>query len=142
MSTRTAWLLLALPLLFASASAASTPVLEARLECEPSSAPGRVVCALTTRALRGKLVWSDALIVVAPSFARPLRSRVASRLTAEAGQPGTAIAKLALVASEPGRGSIELLARAVVCGADRASEVCSPELERVSAVVEVAPRSP
>jgi hypothetical protein len=122
-----AWLsllTLALPL----SARADASALQAELQCSRATAPGRIVCELRTRALTGKLVWSDALVVSAPPFARPLRSRV----VAESG-----LAKLALVASEPGRGTLEVAARGVVCQPGGAAEACHAHTEQVSAVIEV-----
>ena len=98
--------------------------LQARLSCLPAFAPGRIVCELTAHATVGKLVWSDALVVRAPAFARPLRSRIVAQLGA-ARAPGGAWAKLALVASESGAGKLELLARGVICQAGPNAEWCA-----------------
>jgi hypothetical protein len=110
--------------------------LEAHLSCQRAAGPGRVLCELTTKPSSGKLVWSDALVVRAPSFARPLRSRFVAQLGAGS-EPGAAWAKLALVASEPGQGQLELLARGVVCHDPGAGESCKAVVLPVSALVEV-----
>jgi hypothetical protein len=96
---------------------------QASLSCQPAVGPGRIVCELTTRATAGKLVWSDALVVRAPAFARPLRSRFVAHLRSSAAAGG-AWAKLALVASEGGEGKLELLARGVICYEGAAGEWC------------------
>jgi hypothetical protein len=115
--------------------------LQARLSCEPAPAPGRVLCELSTTATSGKLVWSDALVVHAPDFARPLRSRFVAQL-GTAADPGAAWARLALVASAPGQGQLELLARGVLCHAPAANEACQAVSVRVSAAVEVGKPRP
>lgn len=118
---------------------ADTPGLRAHLRCERALGPGRIVCELTVRALLGKLVWSDALVVHAPLFARPLRARFSAPLDASVGP--TASARFALVAAEPGRGTLDLLVRGVVCRAAAAGGSCSPEVAAVSTLVEVDPPS-
>ncbi len=137
---RTAWLALPLGWLLSAERpllANSPPApLAAQLICEPAARPGRVLCELRTRATEGTLVWSDALVVRAPSFARPLRSRVAARL-GDTSAPSAARAKLALVASEPGEGQLELLARGVVCGVGRAESPCYAAAVAVWAPVSV-----
>lgn len=135
-----AWLGVALGLLVAPSSQADSPVLQAELRCEPAQGPGRILCELTSQAAHGKLVWSDALVVHAPPFARPLRSRVLAQLGSSAGS-GKSSAKLALVAATAGQGQLELLARAVVCHEDPAGDWCAPEAVAVSALVTVAPKA-
>jgi hypothetical protein len=119
-----------------SVRAAGAEQLDARVACAPAAGPGRIVCELSAAASSGKLVWVDALVVKAPAFARPLRSRVVARLAAS-GEAGTASAKLALVASELGQGSLDVLVRGVVCEEGPNGEHCAPEQARVSAAVEV-----
>lgn len=109
---------------------------QASLSCQPAAGPGRILCELTTRAARGKLVWSDALVVRAPAFARPLRSRFVARLREGEGSGG-AWAKLALVASEAGEGKLELLARGVICQDGPAGEWCAPVSTPVSVELRV-----
>ena len=109
----------------------------AALSCRPIEGPGRVVCELTARATEGKLVWSDAIVVRAPAFAKPLRSRFVAQL-GTAAAPGGAWAKLALVASEAGAGKLELLARGVICREGPAGEWCEPVRAPVSVDIRVA----
>jgi hypothetical protein len=128
--------LLLLGLSLSASLHADAPALEARLSCQRAAGPGRVLCELSTQALSGKLVWSDGLVVRAPSFARPLRSRFVAQLGAGS-EPGAAWAKLALVASASGQGRLELLARGVVCRDPGAAESCQALVLPVSALVEV-----
>jgi hypothetical protein len=93
---------------------AADPDLSTRLSCEPIPAPGRVRCALQLAVPSDlRLSWVDALVVAAPAFARPLRSRVAQRKLT--GQEGKAEVHLALLASSTGRGTLTVRGRAVVC---------------------------
>jgi hypothetical protein len=112
---------------------------QASLSCQPVAGPGRIVCELSARATQGTLVWSDALVVRAPAFARPLRSRFVLPLGAPAASVG-ASAKLALVASEAGVGTLELLARGVICRNGPAGEWCRPVRAPVIVELRVAPR--
>ena len=130
-------LLLACGLLLASRVQAEESPFQASLSCQPAAGPGRLLCELTTRATQGKLVWSDALVVRAPAFARPLRSRLVAQWGASA--LGGAWAKLALVASEAGEGKLELLARGVICDESPAGEACVPVLAPVTVDIRVGP---
>jgi hypothetical protein len=116
--------------------AADSPF-QASLSCQPAVAPGRILCELSTRVNEGKLVWSDALVVRAPGFARPLRSRVVAHLDADAAALG-ASAKLALVASEAGQGKLTVLARGVLCHDGPAGEHCGPVQAQVTVEIRVA----
>ena len=120
---------------------AEPPALQAQLTCERAAGPGRILCELRTSARSGRLVWSDALVLRAPPFAPPLRSRCVAKLESAA-TPGTASAKLALVASAPGQGQLELLARGVVCREGQNGEWCAPEVVPVSALVDVGAPAP
>ena len=139
MKVQVACLGLALGLLSTSSSHALRGSLQAHLRCEPAAGPGRILCELTTNAPLGKLVWSDALVLRAPAFARPLRSRVVAQVGGSVGA-GVSSAKLALVAVEEGQGELELLARAVVCHESAAGDWCAPEVIAVAAQVSVAPK--
>jgi hypothetical protein len=135
---KTAPCLLALAFMAALAPrlAADDSPFQASLSCQPAAGPGRILCELSTRATQGKLVWSDALVVRAPAFARPLKSRWVAQLGAPAASGG-AWAKLALVASQVGAGKLELLARGVVCHEGPAGEACAPVLAAVTAEIRV-----
>ena len=75
---RPAWLLeLTLAAAFLSAPASGArALLSATLTCEHRTEPGRVLCSLQlTTPEPQEIEWADALIVSAPAFAPPLRSR-------------------------------------------------------------------
>jgi hypothetical protein len=110
----------------------------ASVVCAPVASPGRILCDVTISASSGKLVWVDALVVRAPAFARPLRSRV----VAESNPAGTASAKLALVATETGKGELQLRVRAVVCHEAPSGQWCGPETALVSGAIEVGQTPP
>ncbi len=139
MTRRARLRLLSLALLSSFAAGASAaerrPALSVELDCQRGAKPGRILCELTTRASSGQLLWSDALVVRAPPFARPLRSRFVAQLDAS-GAP-RASAKLALVATTEGLGTLELLARAVVCRDAPNGQWCAPEVQPVTAELAV-----
>ena len=125
---------LALALAASSAGADDTRLageLAARLSCAPAAGPGRVFCQVDLGAREGRVVWGDALVTTAPGSMRPLRARVAARPDSN-GAPGL-VAKLALVATEPGQGSLQVLARAVVCQSHAEGELCIPLTARLDA---------
>ncbi|HET7542929.1 MAG TPA: hypothetical protein VFK05_23815 [Polyangiaceae bacterium] len=143
MSARSGWFALALALWLSAASRAEAdePPFAATLSCQPALGPGRILCELSARARRGKLVWSDALVVRAPAFARPLRSRLVAQLDSSAAASG-AWARLALVASAPGEGKLELLARGVICHDAATGEWCAPVQAPVTVDIRVPPSAP
>src|SRR5688572_24445980 len=51
--------------------------LAAEVTCDPLSGPGKVQCLVRVRPVGGALQWSDAIVLSAPTFAPPLRTRVA-----------------------------------------------------------------
>jgi len=110
---------------------ARAPALAAVLTCDPITGPGRVLCSVEVRGLRtARMAWADALVVAAPEFARPLRSRVAApRL-----EPSSKSARiaLALVATGEGRGTLRVRARAVLCQPRAGGELCWSEVQEPS----------
>ncbi|MEO7036646.1 MAG: hypothetical protein ABI548_22050 [Polyangiaceae bacterium] len=111
------------------------------VQCGRAPGPGRVLCEVSAKPKSGRLVWSDVLVVHAPEFARPLRSRLVLAL----GASPAAAATLALVASQAGQGKLELLVRGVICSDDQAGagQRCRALAQPVSALLEVgAPVSP
>jgi hypothetical protein len=104
-----AWVLLA------AGPAAADAALGGSFSCPQRETPGRVVCELDLpkRAGESTLVWVDALVLKAPPFVRPLRSRV----TAPVARGGADAFNLpvAFVAQELGRAELTVRARAVVC---------------------------
>lgn len=102
-------------LLLAIGHAQADTALPGRFGCPQREGPGRVVCDLDLpRAIHGStLVWVDALVLKAPTFVRPLRSRVTTAMT-PGGREGLNL-PVAFVAQELGRAEITVRARAVVC---------------------------
>lgn len=105
----------ALVLLGTGPVGADAAALEGTFSCPQRETAGRVVCDLdlSKRSGASTLVWVDALVLKAPPFVRPLRSRV----TASVARGGAQALNLpvAFVAQELGRAEITVRARAVVC---------------------------
>jgi hypothetical protein len=96
--------------------AAVEPSLLAEAACDPLPGPGKVHCTVRERAANGKFTWGDVIVLSAPAFAPPLRTRLGSG-DASRSDPGGADFALALAATGDGSGKLRVLARAVVCGA-------------------------
>jgi hypothetical protein len=90
--------------------------LEAELDCSPLPGPGRVQCVVRLRPVGGTLHFSDAIVLSAPPFARPLRDRVLVR-DARRSDDGGADLPLTLAATTDGDGELYVMGRATVCGA-------------------------
>jgi len=105
----------ALALFPANGGAAREPSLAAEAKCDPVSGPGKVLCTVHERPVGGKLSWGDVIVLAAPPFAPPLRTRVAAG-DASRNDPDGADFGLALAATADGTGELRVLARAVVCG--------------------------
>lgn len=112
----------------------------ASLSCRPHAGPGRVICELELATRAGRLVWADVLVVQAPPFARPLKSRVGLGEASLRTEQRVRL-PVALLASEPGEAQLVIQARAVVClGA--ATENCHPARTEVRAPLVVGPAPP
>jgi hypothetical protein len=123
--------------LLSLAASAEAPELRVELVCPRRHTAGRVVCEVELEVETGVLAWGDALVLEAPEFASPLRSRVG---------PSAAVMKseqrqrllLALAATRPCTGTLRVRARAVLCG-DAALDDCRPAQREASALVRVGP---
>jgi hypothetical protein len=114
--------------------------LHARIECQPRPTPGRVLCEAELEVETGVLRWADVLVLEAPAFAPPLRARVGpSALFMKSDQRQRL--QLALAATEPGAGRLEIRARAVHCP-DASGRNCQPVVRRASASVSVGSIEP
>ncbi len=121
-------------------AAAGVPSLAVQLDCPPRAGQGRIVCMLEISSRPGSVLrWADALVVSAPDFAPPLRSRRVASLPEE-GTGSTTIA-IPLFAREENTGTLRVKARAVVC-AEGARESCSPVSREAQASVAVMRAAP
>jgi hypothetical protein len=88
--------------------------LNAEVDCSPLAHPGKVQCIVRLRPVGGTLHFSDAIVLSAPPFARPLRDRIVVR----AGEHSDgAELPLILTAMADGDGELYVMGRATVCGA-------------------------
>ncbi|HTV18328.1 MAG TPA: hypothetical protein VMG12_06645 [Polyangiaceae bacterium] len=120
-----------------SAGAAPVDALSARLVCPPRPGPGRVVCEVELEVDTGTLTWADVLVIEAPSFAAPLRSRVGQTALFMKTEQRQRL-QLALAATRAGSGRLRVRARAVAC-ADASRRACQPLFREVEAPVQVGP---
>lgn len=102
---------LALLGVFAVAPAAlAEPKPLASMTCRMEAGSGRLLCTVSFVALpERRIAWSDALVVTAPSAAKPLRSRV----TSKSDHPDQVVLAFVIGGGEGGR--IGVVARAVTC---------------------------
>jgi len=115
-----------------TARSAPPTALAATLACDPITGPGRVLCTVEMRSKRtARIDWADALVVSAPDFARPLRSRVAADRV-HSGSDDVARVALALVVTGQGRGVLRVRARAVLCQERAGGERCWSEAREAS----------
>jgi hypothetical protein len=100
---------------------AEPPRPPAAMSCRVEAGSGRLLCTVTLSAPAGRAVtWSDALVVSAPSAARPLRSRASSR----SDRPDQVVLAFVLGSGDGGR--IAVLARAVTCPVGPQRGACVP----------------
>jgi hypothetical protein len=137
--------LLVLGLVALPATAESAPPGDPRVElvCRREPAPGRVLCDVDVETDHSRLVWADALVVRAPDFARPLRSRVGVREARSTSERRIELS-LAFVATTTGKGAVETLVRAVICtpGREGGEELCVPVTRRATGSIEVGLEPP
>jgi hypothetical protein len=120
-----------------TASGSAPSDLSAHLSCQRRATPGRVLCEAELEVGDGTLRWSDVLVLEAPPFAPPLRSRVG---------PGALFMKterrhrlqLALAATVLGQGTLRVRARAVYCP-DATGHDCRALVREVETSVQVGP---
>jgi hypothetical protein len=91
------------------------PTIHAEASCDALPGPGKVQCVVRERPVAGKLRWGDVIVLSAPAFAPPLRTRVAAGDATRSDAEGADFS-LALAATGEGRGTLRVLGRGVVCG--------------------------
>lgn len=130
-------LLLLAGLSSSGSAGAQDSVLYARIACQPRPTPGRVLCEAELEVETGVLRWADVLVLEAPAFAPPLRSRVGpSELFMKSDRRQRL--RLALAATTEGAGTVTIRARAVHCP-DASGRSCLPVVREASARVSVGP---
>jgi hypothetical protein len=124
-------------LTWSAAPAAAEPEVRADLSCRREVSPGRVQCELVVTAVKGRLVWADALVVGVPEFTRPLRSRIGPAQALRRSERAYTL-PVSLAATKSGRGELRVEARAVVCAGK--TNGCTPLTKVSVADVEVGAR--
>jgi hypothetical protein len=114
-----------------------TSELSVRLVCPARPAPGRVVCEAELEVETGVLAWADVLVLEAPPFAPPLRSRVGPSALFMKSDRRQRL-QLALAATGTGSGMLRVRARAVRCS-DREMLTCRSVVREAGARVVVGP---
>jgi hypothetical protein len=137
LKARLAFAALALSSLTCIEAAAAEPEVRADLSCRREVSPGRVQCELVVTAVRGRLVWADALVVGVPDFTRPLRSRIGPTQALRRSERAYTL-PVSLAATKSGRGELRVEARAVVCVTK--TNGCTPFTKVSVAEVEVGAR--
>jgi hypothetical protein len=132
-----AGLILTLSALVGAAPAEPPGDLSARLVCPQRPGPGRVVCEAELEVDSGVLAWADVLVIEAPPFAPPLRSRVGPSALFMKSEHRQRL-QLALAATATGSGLLRVRARAVLC-TDPEMRACRPALREAEAQVVVGP---
>jgi uncharacterized protein (DUF58 family) len=130
-------LVLLWPFLPGAAFGAAAEALSVRLVCPPRPAPGRVVCEVELEVEAGTLAWADVLVIEAPPFAPPLRSRVGPTALFMKTEQRQRL-QLALAATRAGSGELRVRARVVWC-ADAERRACRPMVRQAEATVRVGP---
>lgn len=126
LGARRAATLLAVSTVFFAATAGAEPQPLAGMSCRIEAGSGRLLCTVSVAAPAGRsIVWSDALVVAAPSAARALKARVAS--TSE--RPSQVV--LAFVLGGGAGGRISVVSRAVACPLAPHPGACTPLTSRV-----------
>ena len=109
----------------------------AEAQCDRVPGPGKVHCSVLERPMKGKLSWGDVIVLSAPPFAPPLRTRIAAGDATRRDESGAEFA-LALAATGDGSGELRVLARAVVCS----ERGCRPVRAEAKARVVVGTETP
>lgn len=95
-------------------AAASPSEFSVRLECQRRPTPGRLLCEAELEVRGGTLAWGDVLVLEAPGFAPPLRSRLGPSAVFMKTEQRQRL-QMALAATDAGTGRLKVRARAVHC---------------------------
>jgi hypothetical protein len=94
---------------------AAPPSIAVDASCDAIAGPGKVRCAVHVRPRGGTWRWGDVIVVAAPAFAPPLRTRAGASDIVRKTEAEVEFA-LALAATADGSGALRIRARAVLCG--------------------------
>jgi hypothetical protein len=99
--------------------------------CETLAGPGKVRCVVHVRPQGGAWGWGDVVVIGAPPFAPPLRTRAGLSDVVRNDESGVEFA-LALAAIADGAGALRVRVRAVVCGENGCRPVAAESEARVA----------
>jgi hypothetical protein len=110
--------------------------LEVSASCERKATKGRVLCDVELESAESRIAWADVVVISAPPFAPPLRSRI-GLADARARSDRRVRLPVALVAMSLGRGTVAMRARAVLCrgASPGAAETCTATTKDASAEI-------
>ncbi len=115
-----------------TASASATPSLDVTASCERRATKGRVICDVELEVASGRIAWADVVVMAAPPFAPPLRSRV-GLADAQSRTDRRVRIPVALIATAQGKGNVTLNARATLCSpAEGAPATCRTTTREVA----------
>ncbi len=121
------------------ADAEEAAPLDAKMQCERASEPGRVRCSVEVRtAAPRSIAWADVAILQLPDFASALKGRIGPA-DATARDPSGVKWAFGLVARRAGQGEARARVRVVLCepGASGGEPSCAPRSIEVRATLVV-----
>lgn len=113
--------------------------LDAKMQCERASEPGRVRCSVEVRAPASRsIAWADVAILQLPDFASALKGRIGPA-DATARDPASVKWAFGLVARRAGQGEARARVRVVLCepSASGGEPRCAPQSIEVRATLVV-----
>lgn len=118
------------------AAAAEGKPLDVTASCEHRATKGRVLCDVELEVPEGHITWADVVVTAVPSFAAPLRTRVALADARTRTERRVRI-PVALVATALGKGEVTVRGRAVACSKTERGEACAPRSATVATALVV-----
>lgn len=112
----------------------SAPI-EAKMQCERASEPGRVRCSIEVRSAAPRTIaWADVAILQLPDFASALKGRIGPD-DAMARDASSVKWAFGLVAKRAGQGEARVRVRVVTCEGEGVK--CAPQSTEVRAMLNV-----
>jgi hypothetical protein len=131
---RSAYAIAALCVSVPAVAGAGEGEVQASMQCDRASEPGRVRCTVETRVEGGRTIaWADVEILSLPDFASALKGRIGPQDALSRDATSTKWA-LGLVARRAGQGEVKARVRVVAC---EAAPPGSPRTKCAPVIVEV-----
>jgi len=126
---------IALCLIAADARAEEAAPIDAKMQCERASEPGRVRCSVEVRTTSPRTIaWADVAILQLPEFASALKGRIGPE-DATARDANSVKWAFGVVARRAGQGEARVRVRVVACEANDTK--CAPQSTEVRAMLNV-----